>query len=210
MTLPQIYSSYSIPGNLQQHMLRVAGLARLLTNHWQGPKINKQAIVQACALHDIAKPIDFEIDKQAQFGLSEQEIKDLVKLQQRLKADYGHNEHQIALKICQELGCAPRVGELIDQLDWNNLPELLIKNDVEVLLVVYCDMRIGPKGILSIEERHQELAHRETVPNLKKRIENGLKLESKLAPQVELNLQQISNEQIEEQAEWVREKVVVE
>lgn len=193
MNTLQIYQQYLIPQNLQKHMLRVASLAKIILEHWIGPQIDKLSIIHACVFHDIAKPINFDLAKQAQFGLTPQDINNLDKLQQRLKNKYGGNEHNASVGICTEIGCSSNTVRIVDNVEWSYIPLLLKKNDFESLIANYADMRIGPKGILTLEKRLEELKIR-TGQN--EHWQNGTNLEKVISPNVSINLNEITDEQI--------------
>ena len=116
MKVAEICSKYQIPSNLQQHMLRVTAVAEILTENWIGEKIDKKAIVLACFFHDIAKPMTFDLAKQAQFGMLPDEIAKLEKLQNHLKNKYGVDEHQATVKICEDIGLDPTAAKIVDNL----------------------------------------------------------------------------------------------
>ncbi len=47
MNILRIYNKYHLPENLQMHMLRVAACSNLIIDNWNGPDIDKQAIIKA-------------------------------------------------------------------------------------------------------------------------------------------------------------------
>lgn len=201
MTVQEVYEQYMIPSNLQEHMLRVGALAEILLDNWQGVDINKDAVVKACLLHDIAKPMHFDLTKQVQFGLSEAEIGQLARLQERLKEYYGEDEHVAIMKICKELGCEETTLRLVDNLEWDYIPKLLKENDVEALIPIYCDMRIGPKGMMSMEERVEDLKKRELNQDHSQKVENGRRLEELVVSNVRVDVNGIKDREIE--AMWL-------
>ncbi len=194
MKISQIYTAYMIPKNLQEHMLRTASFAMILLENWIGESVEKEAIVQACVLHDIAKPMDFDLAKQAQFGMSQDEIDELEKLQIRLKRDYGDNEHQATVKICKKVGCTSTAVILVNNLKWSYVPRLMAKNDILSLIPIYCDMRIGPKGILSLDERIEDLKKREGNKDSEEKATNGRKLEALVTENTSLDLNSITDD----------------
>lgn len=200
MNTVQIYEQYLIPKNLQQHMLRVASLAKIILDHWTGKKLEGEAIIQACAFHDIAKPMNFDLAKQAQFGMSQVEIDNLDTLQKRLKANYGNDEHQATVEICKEIGCSSTAVKIVNDLEWSYIPSLLIKNDLGSLIPIYGDMRIGPKGILTLRERLDDLKFRTGESEHE---QNGIQLENLISKNVSINLNDISDEQINQNFDYL-------
>lgn len=182
-----------IPRNLQEHMLRVASLAKIILDHWNGPAVDKEAIIQACVFHDIAKSMNFDLAKQAQFGMSETEIFNLDKLQRRLRTSYGDNEHHATVEVCKEIGCSPTAVKIVNDLEWSYIPSLLSKKDLESLIPIYGDMRVGPKGILTLKQRIEDLKVRTGESEHEK---NGTDLENQISKNVSIDLNKIENEQI--------------
>ena len=187
-----------IPRNLQEHMLRVASLAKIILDHWNGPAIDKKAIIQACVFHDIAKPMKFDLAKQAQFGMSAIEITNLDKLQHYLKTLYGDDEHHTTIEICKEIGVSQTAIKIINDLEWSYIPALLSKNDLESLIPIYADMRIGQKGILVLKQRLEDLKAR---TGESKHEQNGIDLENLISKNVTFNLNEITDEQINQNFE---------
>jgi hypothetical protein len=201
MKISQIYDNYMIPQNLQKHMLRVASLAEILHEHWIGKEIDSQAIIQACVFHDAAKPMNFDLAKQAQFGMSGSDINRLKELQERLKSKYGSEEHHAIIKICEEIGLSPTAVKLVNNLEWSYIPRLLETNDIESLIPIYCDMRIGPKGILSLNERLSELKERVSAKDYEDNVKNGTALEQVIKNNVMFNVNSITDDQINKRFE---------
>jgi hypothetical protein len=193
-TTADIYEHYGVPRNLQKHMLRVASLAGSILQSWAGPTVDAEAIVQACLFHDIAKPMMFDLTKQAQFGMSPTDIMQLSKLQTWLKDTYGLKEHAATLSICKEIGCSDTVIRIVNNLEWDHIQDLAQKKDIESLLPIYCDMRIGPNGILPLDSRLRDLTKREGTSGFE---QHGQKLEMLIAEETTRNIQAISPQEID-------------
>jgi putative nucleotidyltransferase with HDIG domain len=198
MNTKQIFIEYMVPRNLQEHMLRVASLAEIILDHWNGPTLDKEAIIQACIFHDIAKPINFDLAKQAQFGMSSAEIAILDKLQRRLKTSYSNEEHHATVEICKEIGCSSTAVKIVNDLEWSYIPTLLSKDDLAPLIPIYGDMRIGPRGILTLKQRLEDL---KTRTGEKEHEKNGIQLENLISKYTSIDLNEISDEQINQNFE---------
>ncbi|MEO8581396.1 MAG: HD domain-containing protein [Patescibacteria group bacterium] len=206
MTVNEIYTKYRTPNNLQQHMLRVAALCTVIVSSWKGEPISKEDIVNTLLFHDIAKPVTFDIANQARFVSSPEE---LVRLEQDIKYlvdNFGSEEHQAALKIFQDIGLNKNCQRLINNLEWHNTDDLMRVNDIESLLTIYCDMRIGPKGVLLIEQRLSELNARNPIEDFEKRLKSAKDLENLIIGKVPIKLDEIKEEQISPIAEMLSQK----
>ncbi len=196
MQVQQIYSQRKTPPGLQEHMLRVAAVAQVILNHWTGPTINKEAIITTCLFHDIAKPLTFDMSKQEQFVNSDEELQALQEHHDDLISRYGIEEHPALLKIFSELNLSEDACRLVDNLEWHYIPRLLKVNDIESLIPIYCDMRVGPRGVLSMEDRIENLLTRAQVDNLEELILSGKELERLLSQNVSIDLNSIDDLQI--------------
>lgn len=196
MRVRKVYNVYQTPKVLQEHMLRTAALAMVILESWIGIEVDKQSIIKACTIHDIAKPISFNLKKQTQFGMSVKDIEKLALLQIKLKAKYGRDEHYASIQIAKELNCKPNVIKLIDNLEWKLVPHFIKNNNINMLIPIYCDMRIGPWGILPLQTRLNELKKRTGKTIYQK---NGASLEKIIAKNITINLKKITEDQLARQ-----------
>jgi hypothetical protein len=196
MTVRQVYIEYQTPENLQTHMLRVAALSEIITENWTGINIDKEAIITACAIHDIAKPVAFDIAKQAQYGMPEKEIENLKQLQIRIKAKYGSDEHRATVGIAKDIGGSPEMVRLLDNVEWSYAPKLISENDLNSLIPIYCDMRIGPKGIMSLKDRINDLSKRTEGKDAENNMKYGEAAETEIRKYVSIDLNSVTDEQL--------------
>jgi hypothetical protein len=193
MTVDQAYQTYQTPKGLQEHMLRTAALAAIILEGWTGGAIDKDAIIRACTIHDIAKPMRFDPDKQTQFGMSPVDIEKLRKLQIRIRINFGSDEHHATVGIAREIGCNASIIRCIDNLEWKYIPRLLEENNLESLIPIYCDMRIGPRGILRLDQRITELRDRTGGSDYEDNMKNGRALEDVVTQNTKTDLGTITD-----------------
>jgi hypothetical protein len=198
MNVRQVYEKFSTPKNLQEHMLRVAALSKIILNNWVGQKVDKIAIVQTCALHDMAKPIIFDISKQAQYGMPPEDIANLEKLQTFLKSRYGVTEEKAVLEMCKDVGMGKEAARIIENLErqWKSIPRLIKADDINSLVPTYCDMRIGPRGMLPLRARLDDLNNRGGAVSHDDNVRNGGMIEQKIKDSVAIDLNSITDEQL--------------
>lgn len=196
MKVKQIYEQYCVPKNLVEHMLRVASFAKIISQNWKGEELDFDSITKTCLFHDIGKPIMFDISKQAKFGMGEKEIGALEELQIRLKRDYGEDEHKATVSICREIGLSNNSVKFANDLEWKYIPRLLKQNNIGSLVPIYCDMRIGPKGVLKLEKRMEELRSRTTADDYKENLENGSALERLIQQNLIINVNSLDDNQV--------------
>lgn len=58
------------------------------------------------------------------------------------------------------MGLTPQVVGLIKKLEWENIMRVIEDEKYESALTIYCDMRMGPYGILPLQERLDNLKSR--------------------------------------------------
>ena len=163
MKVNQIYKTYNIPPNLQRHMLRVAGLAEILSENWTGETINKTAMVFACLFHDACKLLNFDLSRPELFEEEAENIDYWRWVQTEIAHKRGTNEHKATLQVCKEIMLPTKAIQLIDNLEWCYINGILEYRNMESAITVYSDMRIGPFGIITLEERFNELRSRVAV-----------------------------------------------
>ncbi len=160
MNVQMAYEKYTIPPNLQKHMLRVAALSQIIIEHWKGPSIDDKSILFTCLFHDMANIIKFDFSKPSLFKEEEGKTEYWKKVQLYFVQKYGPNIHKATQIITKELGLAPQVVDLIKKLEWENILHVIEGQDFESAITIYCDMRIGPHGILPLQDRLDNLKTR--------------------------------------------------
>jgi hypothetical protein len=160
MTVKDIYQRYQLPWNLQQHMLRTGVLADRIVSGWHGKPIVGNDVVIACLLHDLGKVGVFRLDRPQPVDRDPDEIGRLKQLKDELNARFGTEEHAITMGLCHEAALPEKVIRIINAIDWDDVATLTAANDYEVLIAVYCDMRTGPNGIMSVRARLDDLLQR--------------------------------------------------
>jgi hypothetical protein len=81
-------------------------------------------------------------------------------VQKEFVEKYGLDEHEATQKILKELGISERVIEIDGKMTFGNLCIDKEGNDWELKLLHYADMRVGPFGVLSYEDRMEDARKR--------------------------------------------------
>lgn len=148
MNIIKIYNKYYLPENLQMHMLRVAACSNLIIDNWNGPKIDKEAIIKVCLLHDMGNmvkiPEDFSDDKK------------FIETRRRYFEKYGTNDHEINLEIGKIEGLSDKELKILDGKRSRKNEETLNSNSYERKICAYCDQRVAPNGVVGIKERLED------------------------------------------------------
>lgn len=156
--ITDIYREYKIMPNLQEHMLRVAAVASVICDNWQGELIDKKSIVTACLLHDIGNIIKFR------FNLSEDEQNPDIEYWRGVRNEfiekYGTDEHHATIDIVKELGQSEKVISYIDGVGHDKFGQQIERDDMGIKIVNYADTRVSPYGIVSYQERMDDVLSR--------------------------------------------------
>ena len=148
MNILKIYNQYYLPENLQMHMLRVAACSNLIIDNWNGPDIDKQAIIRVSLLHDMGNMVKIQ----------ENESKDVefLKIRKKYFDKYGTNDHEINLEIGKQEGLTEQELTILDGKRSRKNEETLKSNSYERKICAYCDQRVAPDGVVSIKERLED------------------------------------------------------
>lgn len=145
MNIIKIYNKYHLPQNLQMHMLRVAGCSNLIIDNWNGPQIDKQAIIRVSLLHDMGNivkiPEDFSRDEE------------FLEIRKKYFEKYGTNDHEINLEIGKQEGLTEKEIIILDGKRSRKNEQTLLTNSYEIKICAYCDQRVAPNGVMGIKER---------------------------------------------------------
>ena len=189
-----IYDRFLIPPNLRLHMYRAGSVAEIVCDNWKGAKPNCDDAIAACLLHDIGNIVKFDLDNPASVELLGMDAKNLSRLKivkQEAMAKYGDTDYKATHSMLEELGIAERVIYIIDRMgDLLGGLEPGLEEDNELMICEYCDWRVSPKGIMTVEDRFKDFAYRARMSSSKElrgrgifviaHLQHALELERKL------------------------------
>ena len=205
MNILRIYNKYHLPENLQMHMLRVAACSNLIIDNWNGPDIDKQAIIRVSLLHDMGNmvkiPEDFSKDEK------------FIKIRKEYFDKYGTNDYEINLEIGKQEGLTEKELTILDGKRSRKNEETLKSNSYERKICAYCDQRVAPNGVVSIKERLEDAkvryknrplsvwSNEEKANHL---IECSLGIEKQIMKHCKLNPEDINDESIRKYIEMLK------
>lgn len=138
---------------LQDHQLRVASVASMICDSLPG--VNKEAVVTACLYHDMGNIIKFDLSYFPEFvqpeGLGYWEG-----VKQEYIKKYGTDEHVATKEIADAINMTFDAKDCLDGIGFSKVVERVQDPSFEHKICCYADQRVGPHGVLSIEERLQE------------------------------------------------------
>ena len=160
-TSSEIYERYRIPPWLAEHMRRVAAVAVMVFDAQAqsvGGTTERNELITACLLHDMANIIKFDLDKLPSPVRTERDHWETVRSD--MISRYGRDEHKATLMILDELGVSNRVRGLIDSIGFLKNAETHAHGDLLTKIAVYADSRVVPSGVASLEERMTDMHER--------------------------------------------------
>ena len=154
---------------LQLHQLRVAAVAKFICEKTSA-KLPQTSIIEASLLHDMGNLLKFNL--RALPHLCEPEgVAHWEGVKEQFSKKYGTDEHAATHRIAEELGCTSETMSCLSAVGFTQVFKHLKSNILAHQVCCYADQRVGPFGILSLEERFQESRAR--------RIKQGLPIDPK-------------------------------
>lgn len=152
--ITDIYEDYKIMPNLQKHMLRVAAVASVICDNFS-EKIDKDNVVIACLFHDMGNIIKSDLNYFPNF-LQPEGLEYWQKVKEKYIEKYGSSEHTATETIMKEIGLPERAIFYFKNMGFHNSTKNETEKFLEHKICNYSDMRVGPYGVIPMEERIEE------------------------------------------------------
>lgn len=150
-TIEDVYEEYKIMPTLREHMYRVAAVASLICDSIQNFE-HKDEVVATCLVHDMGNIIKFDLAYFPEF-LQPKGIRYWQQVKDDFVMKYGNDEHAATKEICHEIGLSDAVISNLDFIGFSKIGKIITNNFLIAKICCYADQRVGPYGVLSIEER---------------------------------------------------------
>lgn len=151
MKVNKLYEKYLIMKNLRQHMFRVAGVGRVICKNYR-KVLDIESITTACLLHDMGNILKFKLGQFPE-SLEPEGLNYWEKVKIKFHDKYGDDEHMATQAIAGEIGVSSRVFELLKSVGFSNSEKNYQGDDIEKMICAYADQRVGPFGIISLDDR---------------------------------------------------------
>ncbi|PIR98965.1 hypothetical protein COT87_01950 [Candidatus Collierbacteria bacterium CG10_big_fil_rev_8_21_14_0_10_44_9] len=164
MQIKQIYEKYQIMPQLATHMLRVAGVGKLILNGWK-VKIDQDLVIRTLLLHDMGNIAKFDLSVEGQkkfISIESENLEYWRKLQEVFWNKYGKDTHGATNAIVAELGQLDVLAILNEEYSGytsGDESQILRQSDAAQILA-YCDVRVTPSGVVPMKERITDLHKR--------------------------------------------------
>ncbi len=152
----EIYAAYNIMPALQLHQLRVAAVAQLICDTFQKP-VNAHNVILACLFHDMGNILKFDLARFPAFT-APRGVEYWESVKTEYKKKYGSDEHAATQAIMEELGFSKDedVRELMRGVGLSRVTDVAADDSFERKIVQYSDLRVGPHGVLTLNDRIDE------------------------------------------------------
>lgn len=154
----EIYEEYKILPMLAMHQLRVASVVHIMI-HNLDTNLDKENLITAALLHDMGN-----IAKMQLYVFPEECEPEGVEYWEKVKEEfckkYGSTDHEATTNILKELNVNQEVIDLIDSIGHTRFCDQLKDNNLAAKIINYADTRVGPFGVLSYEDRMEEVSVR--------------------------------------------------
>jgi len=213
-TIQDIYTQYRIPPNLQLHLFRVSAFALYIADHLKlGSTVDRHFITVACLFHDIGNIVKFDFRLGKHPDIPESEVSKWEAVQTEYIAKYGNEENDVVIAIVEEIGLAQEVKTLLMQTGIEKIRYALASENWSIKLVRLADERISPHGVVTVKERYADFLaryrgrhhHLADIQENKERIVLAINLEKQIQSQCTIDLQTITDADIEPYIERLRE-----
>lgn len=150
--ITEIYQHYHTPESLQWHQLRVAAVATQIVGM-------ESPCVTASLLHDLGNLVKFDLSENARVIDPSLHTPFWREKQKEIKARYGTNSHQATTAMLKEMRVPEPIIELVRGIDASTIASLT-ESSLEQQICEYADLRVTPRGVVSLEERLEDLRER--------------------------------------------------
>jgi broad specificity phosphatase PhoE/uncharacterized protein (UPF0147 family) len=170
----QIYEKYSVPTNVRRHMIQVAAVAELLCEKSK-KKTNKEDIIAAALIHDLGNIVKMNFDDKEKIKLLDlndrKQLSFLRIKQKEFLQRYGSNDGMANQKIVEEIGVNQKVNYLFKHKALERETDQKWKNNLDLMIFTYADLRVAPNGVTTLKNRLAEFAKRYDLKSDKKKWE---------------------------------------
>lgn len=164
MKITDVYKKYRINKGLQEHMIRVAAVAKVIC---EGATVAlpTRHIVEGCLVHDLGNLIKAKLDSFPEMFDPEgvaywQTVKD------ELVARYGGDVHAATIDMVKDMGLSDDSYQYFIAIGGEATPRVHASDDLGEKIANYSDMRVGVFNVISLTERMDDLRARYLARNM--------------------------------------------
>ncbi len=130
----ELYDRFKTPPNLRRHMVRVAAVADLICEEWQGPEIERNNIVAVSLLHDLGNIMKMDFEQGIHLLDDEERAEEWKEVQEEVREEYGEGHHEVTLNMARELDLSDRLIWLLDNKEFVKEDFVMKSDDYSLIL----------------------------------------------------------------------------
>lgn len=199
--------------SLQLHQLRAAAVGKLICDNFKQP-VNTKDVLLACLFHDMGNIIKSDLTYFSDF-LKPEGYEYWQGIKNEYIKKYGLDSHEANSTIARKIGLPEGAYQLLAGLGFSKLEKILSEASNEQKVCEYADLRVGPYGILPLEERlnegraryvktHTMRAHYDSDDAFRKLTDAAKKLEQQVLSLTSLTPERITDVVVKDIVEELR------
>jgi hypothetical protein len=142
-------------------MLRTAGVGRVICNHVDDDVVDTDLVINTLLLHDMGNILKFKFKTNTFFYKDDiQQIDFYKQVQRDFQQKYGNDPDDATIKIIAEITDNKRIADICSAAHGDYIEKLIALKSYEEKIVYYCDMRVGPLRVMTLDGRFTDLKKR--------------------------------------------------
>jgi hypothetical protein len=160
--IEEIYDRFRIPPNLREHMYKVSGVGEFIYENWRGPYFHKWDLSAFLLLHDLGNIVKFKFDENtiSLLGNEEDNVEYWKEIKEETVSKYGSWAGEATINMAKELGVQEEIIYLMKNMSAKNVGKIIKEDDWTLKIALYSDYRVGPFGIITIDQRVEDIRER--------------------------------------------------
>ncbi len=153
----KICDKFFVPNIIRNHLLRTAAVAVQITTHCN-KEINKELVQNAMLLHDLGNIVKSDVHRFSFFETENEEYWE--KKKEEIMKTYGTHDDNATESMLNIIDISQELKSLIQRGKNDKVWEAVEHNDWNAKICLYADYRVGPRSVLSLQERFDDLERR--------------------------------------------------
>ncbi len=139
-------------------MLRVAALGKIICEKLPTGSVQSSLVVKALFLHDMGNILKFDLSDTSLLAEEDKErVDDLLRVQHEFREQFGTTPDEATIAIIPTICSDPSVLKLYKDSQGSLVHQFVEEPIIEKKICYYGDMKIGPFGILPLEQRFADM-----------------------------------------------------
>jgi len=164
MLITEIYKKYKINKGLQEHMIRVAAVAKMICDNTD-TVLDTKNIVRACLVHDMGNLIKSKMDTHSEL-FEPEGVEFWSNIQAEMIEQYGNDVHIATIAMVEDMELDEKSTFYFRAIGGEDTQRVHVEGTLGEKIATYSDMRIGLEGVVSLKERMDDIRRRYIARNM--------------------------------------------